>query len=405
MNEKSLEQAGNLFTYINQKCRCLIDIMHDENAVEHYKLKIKANPNTFYKYAYAPIDGLLMINQKSGAIIKDTKVVEDFLSMKFSDINSISTFIEKYGFFLPVSDRTFTEIPVDDITPILYRFKLLVTLMSELGKTSYNYNTLLLGALRLILQQPRRFEVASTQAIIETCPHPLTVMWYNPSNVLEKDNLVDTQTNDPYENYYLISDSFTGKDEHLDYITYNEDVGNMDTEDYDYSESHYILKKITFFYKNADFEVSEDKLIIDFIYHFNKEISRIESISPNGVLKLSKKIDLNTEPKFSEHYKKSLVTVVRRVIKEELDHALFSIRPIYNIETMSPSWEIPDLITALYFSLFYMRPNYEIYRQCANPNCNRLFRVKTTNSKQLYHDTSCQNAAAQMRHRKKSQAK
>ena len=58
------------------------------------------------------------------------------------------------------------------------------------------------------------------------------------------------------------------------------------------------------------------------------------------------------------------------------------------------------LYTALYFALFYTRPEYEVYRKCANPNCNRLFKVKTTNSRKQYHNTACQNAAAQMRHRK-----
>lgn len=72
-----------------------------------------------------------------------------------------------------------------------------------------------------------------------------------------------------------------------------------------------------------------------------------------------------------------------------------------NQDNYFSEWEMPNLFTALYFALFYTRPDYEIYRKCANPNCNRLFKVKTTNSRQLYHNTACQNAAAQMRHRKK----
>lgn len=86
--------------------------------------------------------------------------------------------------------------------------------------------------------------------------------------------------------------------------------------------------------------------------------------------------------------------------EEAVAYALYGIHPTYDIETMSPNWEIPNLYTALYFALFYTRPEYEVYRKCANPNCNRLFKVKTTNSRKQYHNTACQNAAAQMRHRK-----
>ena len=86
--------------------------------------------------------------------------------------------------------------------------------------------------------------------------------------------------------------------------------------------------------------------------------------------------------------------------KEEFDFELYGIHPTYNVDTLSPNWEIPNFFTALYFALFYTRPDYEVYRKCANPNCGRLFKVKTTNSSKQYHDTACQNAAAQMRHRK-----
>ena len=97
--------------------------------------------------------------------------------------------------------------------------------------------------------------------------------------------------------------------------------------------------------------------------------------------------------------------IAKNTIKEEFDFELYGIHPTYNIDTMSPNWKIPNFFTALYFSLFYTRPDYEVYRKCANPNCGRLFKVKTTNSRKQYHDVACQNAAAQMRHRKSKNKK
>ena len=125
---------------------------------------------------------------------------------------------------------------------------------------------------------------------------------------------------------------------------------------------------------------------------------KIDDIPPSGKLTISENI--NNMEKFDEDFKSTLIQIAKSVIKDEFDYALYGIHPTYDIETMSPNWEIPNLYTALYFALFYTRPEYEVYRKCANPNCNRLFKVKTTNSRKQYHNTACQNAAAQMRHRK-----
>ena len=75
--------------------------------------------------------------------------------------------------------------------------------------------------------------------------------------------------------------------------------------------------------------------------------------------------------------------------------------PSYNIETMSGSWTIPDLYSALLFSIFYMKPDLELYRKCENPNCGRYFLVNTTNNRRKYCCIECSNAMQQRKLRQR----
>lgn len=148
----------------------------------------------------------------------------------------------------------------------------------------------------------------------------------------------------------------------------------------------------------SDTITSHSRIVIDFLFHLLNIGIKIDDVPPSGKLTLSENI--NSATRFDDIFRNQLIQIAKFVIKDEFDFVLYGIHPVYDIETLSPNWEIPNLFTALYFALFYTRPDYEVYRKCANPNCNRLFKFKTTNSRKQYHNTACQNAAAQMRHRK-----
>jgi len=50
--------------------------------------------------------------------------------------------------------------------------------------------------------------------------------------------------------------------------------------------------------------------------------------------------------------KQALVAVVKTTIRDELGYNLYGIRPRYDVETMSPAWEIEDMITGIYISIY-----------------------------------------------------
>lgn len=51
----------------------------------------------------------------------------------------------------------------------------------------------------------------------------------------------------------------------------------------------------------------------------------------------------------------------------------------YDTDKMQPKWNVDDLFTAMYMSLFYLRANNYIYKQC--PHCGTYFIVSRTTSK------------------------
>lgn len=103
----------------------------------------------------------------------------------------------------------------------------------------------------------------------------------------------------------------------------------------------------------------------------------------------------------SEKMKDSIDKLAKRVIGDELNHNLKDIVPVYDIEKMSPSWKVESLLSAMYLSLFYLKPDTQLYRQCENPNYNNYFMVKTTSTRTKYCCTRCANSVTQSRYRRK----
>jgi hypothetical protein len=186
----------------------------------------------------------------------------------------------------------------------------------------------------------------------------------------------------------LISDTVLGEDNVVAISNYNDTMSGAGSEFY---------KGVVYLYCNA-LDAGEDcRRVIDTLFHFQNEIGVIDSWSQLGELSLEQPSSEGLSAKLQS----AIVRIAKIVIKEELDYNLRGIIPVYDIETMSPSWRIVDLLTAIYFALFYMRPGTELYRKCSNPNCDRYFLVKTTSTKQKYCDSACANATAQRNHRRK----
>lgn len=396
---KALEMAGNMFNYENSRCDCKVATNYTDDGIEYHSLQLKTIEGS-YKYAYAPIDGLVMVDNKTGAVIEKNKVIEDFLNVDLHKADKIKEFIDTYGFIMPLpDDGKYRIFDHNTLLHLMYRFNVLVKLMAAIEDENINFDYVLRLTAYLLFATPRKIVLNENDEGLCSCVHAFTHYWYNINTLPNLNgNSVNCYTNDPYDDYYPIPDSFTKHEEHLGMIDYHEVAEDIDF--YSASSPSIFKAKITKLYRDA-FDDSMDvraRYVIDYLYHLIKIGIKIEDVLEDGILRTDKKLCCND--KFNDTFKSQLIFIAKNTIKEEFDFELYGIHPTYNVETMSPNWEIPNFFTALYFALFYTRPDYEVYRKCANPNCGRLFKVKTTNSRKQYHDVACQNAAAQMRHRK-----
>lgn len=139
--------------------------------------------------------------------------------------------------------------------------------------------------------------------------------------------------------------------------------------------------------------------IIDFYYNYQKKIGIIKEIEPTKISYYSKPLTDN----FSDAMKEMLVKIARIVISEEINANLKCICPQLEINALAPTWKLNSLLEALYFSVFYMKPGVELYKECENPNCKRdkYFLINATVTNKKYCCPACANAAAQRRNRQK----
>lgn len=106
---------------------------------------------------------------------------------------------------------------------------------------------------------------------------------------------------------------------------------------------------------------------------------------------------------FSDEMKTALLKIANIVLSEEINFNIAGIHPRYSSLDLKPTWELNNLIQALYFSIFYMKPGVEIYKRCKNPTCKRdvYFLVNATATNKEYCCPKCANAAAQRRSRER----
>ena len=103
--------------------------------------------------------------------------------------------------------------------------------------------------------------------------------------------------------------------------------------------------------------------------------------------------------------KGALIEIAKFIIGEEINANLDGIHPVYDSKTMAPAWKVDSLLCAAYFSIFYLKPDLELYRPCDNPRCGRYFLVKTTSTRNRFCSQECCNRVTQDRYRKRRREK
>lgn len=387
-----LTMSGNLFVFNSYKCDCKIDKTHDSSSGEPtYTLKIKNDVNSKLRYAFAPQTGLVLM-KADGTILED-KILEKFLSIKNDKIELFQKFFMNYGFLFSAPSDSYASFEWNTLLKIIRNLKNTVSLMSGINSPPINYEDIATKAYYLIFSNYAISTIHNANKSYSSCIH-------KPNSLIEK---VDLNYENPRffikdetENYYSVPDSIYKDNIKIDYSSYRQIINSSSP------LNQRIHAKLTALYANH-FANEEDRFYIDFLYNFQMRIAPLITIDTDGKPSFGEGFKKNINSKSNKTMQNALIQFAKCVIRDEINHSLQQVSPCYDIINMSGAWHIPFLLTAMYFSLFYMQTDFDVLRKCANPNCDGYFAVKTTNFKRKYCCASCRNATIQRKHRLKKQ--
>ena len=161
-----------------------------------------------------------------------------------------------------------------------------------------------------------------------------------------------------------------------------------------------LFKSMLFLYAHGIDESPSIRRTIDLIFHYCCDVGAVKNIKNDGSIEY---YGTPNTSKITSDMKTRILEIAKLVIAEEINANMGSIHPMYDAEKMTPSWHVDTLIGALYFSIFYMKPDLELFRRCRQ--CGQFFTVKATSTRKVYCNDLCRNRYQQSMHRKRKREK
>lgn len=349
---------GGVFTLLNSPCELVIDTYHSNPSTPKKEIYKVCSSKGSIKFAYATSKGLIRLSNSSG-MIEEENILGSFLKLKPKDYPS---FFQHNGFIFPTKKDEYQSINAECIHELIIRLKTCVELMNEITNPNKSYLRIMENAFYLFSSDEIKVKL-DNKTIYSSSKHPLyDYICGNTSERITNERL-----------RYLKDENcdYKIKDSIFEFYTFDSDEYSSIMEN---SDEFY--KRLVYIYVNKANEYSNDeKLIIDTLFHYFHEFL------PNST----------SETLLDKNLKPGIIALAKLVIKEEIDHNIKGVKPSYNTEKMEPKWEVDNLLTAMYMSLFYLRANNYIYKQC--PHCGTYFIVSRTTSKKIYCSDRCRNNA------------
>ncbi len=380
---------NNQFECHSYACRCDKDI---ENVAPgrppKATLKLYADPDRPLDFSYVAGDGLDLTGKNGGVVTKN--ILGKLLAIADGDIDAHIKFLDAYGFLLPVSSTAYEAVDADALIEVINRIKATVRLMNSLAG-EINYKNILISTSYLLYSKPTTLSLSGGS--YTTCIHPFS------QYLASYEEFPELQRNQEIFNTgkLTIPDTFTegGNPLEANYIsaiassTDKTMLGSSDPE----------FKHLFAMYTTLHSVDDQLRRIIDFFYHYQTEVGIFSEVK-------YKRISYYGHPareNYTDQMKAALVDIARTIISEEINHNIEGIHLRYDGRTLAPVWQVDNLIQALYFAIFYMKPGVEIYKQCENPNCKRqvFFLTNATKTNKRYCCEQCRIAAATQRSRLK----
>ena len=376
---------SSLFEYDSYACNFEKDI---ENVAPgqppRTTLKLIAQQNQPIHFSYAPQKGLNLSGSAGGALVEN--ILGKLLAIPDGDIDAYIAFFTDYGFLYPVSQTDYEAVDANVLMELVNRIKATVMLMNSIAAKK-NYTNILIGTTYLLYSEPIAIHLSTGE--YSTCVHEFTSLVHRYSqfpNMSRNQEVFDTKK-------FSVADTLFPPFYQVDIEYFNQlrgstEAGNMR-----------LFKNLFAMYTGLTDAREELRTVIDFFFHYQKEVGVFSDIGYRKIRYLNGKQPDN----FTDEMKAALLKIANIVLSEEINYNIAGVHPRYSTLDLKPAWELDNLIQALYFSIFYMKPGVEIYKRCKNPTCKRdvYFLVNATATNKDYCCPKCANAAAQRRSRER----
>ena len=374
-----------LFKYNNNLSDCVTDIEHTvPGEAPTIKYKIQSLTEHTATFAYAAKKGLVRI--APNGTIEEPNVLGSLIALPTRTDKALIDFFHSNGFLFPTSVECYEEIDKSALIEIINRLKMTVELMTAANEIKKDYQKIFELTILLLLSRDIEFKTDLMNSPYKSCHHSFSDLLRNPPSVLSQQRQKEGFSGD----FYNIDDSIIGNNTVI-ISEYNDIISGYSSVP-GYNEP--LFKSVIQLYVNYNGNGIARK-IIDVLFHCLYDVSIINF---TGAINYYKSPDFNS---LSQSIKTAMTEVANYIVGEEINANLNGIHPVYNVDTMSPSWKVDSLLCAAYFSIFYLKPDLELYRPCDNPRCGKYFLVKTTSTRNRYCSTECCNRVTQDRYRKK----
>lgn len=348
----SLPVTNDGFDFKNKKCKSIFYNEIDSKGNKIDLLRIKNMDED--------IDFLIrerLYRSSSMGISED--VLMEFISIKYGDVKALEEFFKLNGFLFNIGSEDYSLFKCKDLFLLIHRVRTLSELIGELAK------------------EPEGKSEVDRPDIIKILRDSFYLLLTPPISFELDDKIIYKGLNmsDSYLDVHGLTSSVpfsgTGDDDHLgDDIIYWDSCLARNTLDN--------ILTYTDYYENNSWLIYFLTSVYDFLEYIDLKGTAV----------------LNTDKGISEH-KDSIENAAKMIIKQEMDYHLASIRPTYNIEQLEASWDITDFISALYFSILFINPKFNIIKKCGKPDCINYFTVSKSNNRRIYCSKKCANAIAQ----------
>ena len=372
--------TSSIFTF--ESCECMCEetaVSTNISTLPMPAVKLLPNDQKKVRFAFGSKVGLVRLNDDGS--IAESNILGKLVAINKNDVRGYFSFFEKNGFFFPIAPGKFETIGLEELQLLVSRLQATLELTStitDMSRTSYE------KIVRMVF-----YHLFAPAVSVETKDgkyrYVSDIHQYSKFLNNNKEAKRDPRLNDTFNNEeFFFSDNIASFTLDADFV---DSILNGTPTDSRY-ETPLFQNVFTAYCTPRDDKPKTMLFINDFVFHYFYEVGIIDFVDLEKTHYIN---DMVCKENFTSKLKSAAVTTAKYIIKEEIESNLRRVRPTYNTAILEPAWKIDSLFSALYFGLFYMRPNMETYRRCANPKCGEFFPVPLSSRKKKYCCTACMN--------------